>query len=535
MTTRRSLPGSFVVLFVGLAVLLSGCDWAMFRFGAARTGASSDSGISKDAVQGSMVLDWTASTGNAVISSPAVVNGVVYVGSNDDHLYAFDATGTTGCSGSPKTCAPLWSGAAGRAVSSSPAVANGVVYVGSDDGKLYVFDAAGKTNCSGTPKTCTPLWTATTGARIFSSPVVSGGDVYVGSEDHGLYVFDAAGKTNCSGAPKTCSPLWTGATGGAIDSSPAIANGFVYLESNDGFLNVFDAAGTNNCSGSPKVCDPVWGAFFGVTSLPTTPTVANGIVYVANADLYAFDATGKNCNPLCTPLWSAHTDDLFSSPAVANGVVYAGGSDGTFYAFAATQNAPCPGANNSGCAPLWTASTGVIDSSPAVVNGVVYFGSQDHNLYAFDANGTTNCSGTPTTCTPLWTATAGDAVVSSPAIVNGMVYVGSSDHKLYAYGLEKVPPTTTIVQPTDGATVSATTTLDATASDNVSVSTVEFHLINGTNDTVLGTGTPDGTGHWTLNWNTTTVNNGSYTLHSIATDPAANHGQSADINVTIQN
>ncbi len=45
-------------------------------------------------------------------------------------LYAFSAA----------TGQPLWSAATGGSIESSPAVANGVVYVGSDDGSLHAFD-----------------------------------------------------------------------------------------------------------------------------------------------------------------------------------------------------------------------------------------------------------------------------------------------------------------------------------------------------------------------------------------------------------
>jgi outer membrane protein assembly factor BamB len=38
-----------------------------------------------------------------------------------------------------RTGAKLWSYATGKPVQSSPAVANGVVYVGSEDGKIYAF------------------------------------------------------------------------------------------------------------------------------------------------------------------------------------------------------------------------------------------------------------------------------------------------------------------------------------------------------------------------------------------------------------
>jgi serine/threonine protein kinase len=42
-----------------------------------------------------LVQYWTASTGNTILSSPAVANGVVYVGSFDGKLYAFHLPGTT--------------------------------------------------------------------------------------------------------------------------------------------------------------------------------------------------------------------------------------------------------------------------------------------------------------------------------------------------------------------------------------------------------------------------------------------------------
>ena len=152
-----------------------------------------------------------------VSSSPAVVGNVVYVGSTNGKLEAFDATGTTNCSGSPKVCTPLWTGATGGSILSSPNVSGSIVFVGSTDGKLYAFDSAGSTGCSGSPKTCTALWTGATGASItFSSPAVSGGSVFVGSTSGVLSVFDAAGSTGCSGSPKTCSRLWTTTTGGSI-------------------------------------------------------------------------------------------------------------------------------------------------------------------------------------------------------------------------------------------------------------------------------------------------------------------------------
>src|SRR5438046_2810818 len=78
-------------------------------------------------------VDWLAQTGDVVEASPAVADGIVYVGSNDGGVYAFDAT----------SGAPVWKSPTGGPVFSSPAVANGVLFAVSNDGYLYAFDAAG--------------------------------------------------------------------------------------------------------------------------------------------------------------------------------------------------------------------------------------------------------------------------------------------------------------------------------------------------------------------------------------------------------
>jgi outer membrane protein assembly factor BamB len=325
-----------------------------------------------------------------------VVNGVVYVGSDDGKLYAFDAAGNSNCSGVPKTCAPLWTGSTGRSIFSSPAVVNGVVYIGSDDGNLYAFDAAGNTNCAGTPKACAPLWTApvNTGIGVEASPTVSNGIVYVGSSQGGEYAFDAAGNTNCSGVPKVCTALWTYDMGGT-SSSAAVVNGVLYVGNFLSSFEAFDAAGKVNCSGTPYVCEPLWTApinsSIGVTQ---SPAVAHGAVYV-----------GDQCN------------FGFPSPDCAN--------PPHFYAFDAATGAT-----------RWTAmqSSTDIPSSAAVANGLVFVGTSN-GVSAYDAAGHINCSGTPIYCSPLWTEKPVGGGAGDPVVANGMVYVGSGDGNLYVYGL----------------------------------------------------------------------------------------------------
>ena len=116
---------------------------------------------------------WRFETGDWVRSSPAVSNGVVYVGSYDNHLlYAIDAV----------TGKEKWRFETGARVWSSPAVSNGVVYIGSNDNNLYAINAV-----TGKEK-----WRLKTENGVFSSPAVSNGVVYFGSDDNNLYAVGGA-------------------------------------------------------------------------------------------------------------------------------------------------------------------------------------------------------------------------------------------------------------------------------------------------------------------------------------------------------
>ncbi|MBN1232913.1 MAG: PQQ-binding-like beta-propeller repeat protein, partial [Candidatus Coatesbacteria bacterium] len=94
-------------------------------------------------------LLWKYKTGDRVFSSPCVSDGIVYVGSEDNYLYAIN------CSDEHLK----WRYQTGDYVRSSPCVSDGVVYVGSHDNYLYAI------NCSdGTLK-----WKYKTDSYVFSS------------------------------------------------------------------------------------------------------------------------------------------------------------------------------------------------------------------------------------------------------------------------------------------------------------------------------------------------------------------------------
>ncbi|MGB7531591.1 MAG: S8 family serine peptidase [Halobacteriota archaeon] len=89
------------------------------------------------------------------------------------------------------------------------------------------------------------------------------------------------------------------------------------------------------------------------------------------------------------------------------------------------------------------------------------------------------------------------------------------------------PPTVEITSPVDGATVSGTITIEASASDDKGISKVDFFI----NDTLLATDTE---APYNASWDTTTVADGPHNITAIATDTAAQ--TASDTNgVTVDN
>jgi len=379
---KKTVAALVCTIFVFSLVLIpsSDADWNMFR------SDLSHDGVGTGNQPLTPTLLWVFNTGSVYIeSSPAVVNGVVYIGSNGGNIYALNAAYGT----------QLWNYTTGNAVWSSPAVANGIIYIGSLDDNIYALNATNGEK----------MWTYKTGFQVSSSTAVANGVVYVGSDDDNVYALNAT----------TGAQLWNYTTGNGVSSSPAVVNNVVYIGSFDG--NVYALNAINGAKlWSYSTDNPIY----------SSPTVVNDTVYVGTegGKIYALNAADG------TELWSYTTapaspgydNDIFSSPAVADVIAYISSDDNNLYALNATSGEK-----------LWINTQGgpIGYSSPAVVDGVVYIGSYEHNVYALNA----------TTGIQIWNYTTGSVIESSPAVVNGVVYVASDDGKVYALGIP--PPNST--------------------------------------------------------------------------------------------
>ena len=333
---------------------------AMFRGNTEHTGVYDAVGVPKFSS-----VKWTFHGAGQLISSPAVAEDAIYVGSTAGVLYAVDRA-----SGAKK-----WAFNAKSRITSSPALAAGLVYFGGYDGNFYAVDSAtGQLN-----------WKYTTGGErrfagthlhgsqpahetmpdpfdcYLSSPVVWKGAVYFGSGDGHVYALDAA-----SGALK-----WKFRTGDVVHASPAIANGVLYIGSWDSFFYALDADNGKEIWRFKTGEDPETHNQIGIQS---SAAVADGMVYFGCRDshLYALDAkTGEK-------KWAFGTRGswVVASPAVRDGKVYFATSDsGLLYALNARTGEEVFSLNLQ----RWPSF-----SSPAIAGEMLYEGSNAGQLNAVD-------------------------------------------------------------------------------------------------------------------------------------------------------
>ena len=197
------------------------------------------------------LMRWKFDAQGDVNSSPAVVDGVVYVVSLNGNLYAVDAaTGKQRWAFATEgerrfserglfTALP-----AGEMMPdpwdfylSSPAVVDGVVYFGSGDGSVYAVDAR-----SGELR-----WRYKTGDVVHASPAVVDGKVYVGSWDTYFYALDAKNGRLMwrfkTGEDKRAHLMM------GIQGSAVVSQGAVYFGCRDANVYALDA-GLGRCDGS---------------------------------------------------------------------------------------------------------------------------------------------------------------------------------------------------------------------------------------------------------------------------------------------
>jgi len=394
-------------------------------------------------------VKWKFKTEGKIFSSPAVLDGIAFIGSEDDNLYAINV----------KTGKQKWKFKTAGAVHSSPAVYHNRVYFGSFDGYYYAVDI----------NTGRQKWKFKTGGEKFmggkaywgmqpsdmfmndlwdfflSSPVVgaeNGDDiVYFGSSDGNVYAVRAK-----DGVLK-----WKFKTNGIIHTSPTLYNGMIYIGSWDTWFYAIDAQ-TGKEKWKFKTGDQP-----AMSGIQASATVENNVVYFSarDAHLYALNATDGKL------LWKYDAENswILSTAAIKDNLLYVGTSD-TYLLLALDTK--------TGHEKFRFKTNGYVYGSPAIAGSMAYFGDFTGKMYALDLNTagkrwTTFSTDSRhknaaivlknDTLSFSYTANGADLnnyyankkvmddfytlgpIVSSPAIDNGVLYFGSADGYLYALKL----------------------------------------------------------------------------------------------------
>ena len=316
---------------------------------------------------------WKSPTGNAIEANPGTGNGMVYVGSTDNNVYA--VSGATG--------KRAWSYQAG-AVSAAPEAAGEVVCLSTTAGHFYALRAT-----SGTV-----AWDVDTGvpAVYKRTWAVDGGNVILTTDTTAPQAYDAA----------------TGARGTSFSTQEPY---LMALSAAGGILYALDALGIlyafHTASGAV-----IWRKQVLSSDDPpgTGLTIDGGSIYVGTVSgtLYKVAAASGQV------LWTYHPGSgMESDVAAAGGLVYLKDNNGTVHAINAATSKQ-----------VWTrAGTATVVYGLTVAGGRVYY-TTALALQALDAK-----SGAP-----VWAFTAPNnaELLSTPAVDGGLVFIGCYDDGLYA-------------------------------------------------------------------------------------------------------
>ena len=357
-------------------------EWAMYRRDATHTGfdASED-----DVPIGEVV--WRFKANAPIRSSPAVVDGRVYIGTGDSNVVSLDA----------ETGALLWEHEVSGPVDSSVAVAGDLVFVSLRDARVLALDRGGGE----------VRWEFQASGPIHGSPAVIRGELYIGSDDFGIYALDAM----------IGEERWMYRTGGRVASSAAANEDVVAVTSEDKYLYVLDRDTgrprmdfqLTTGSRSPILSDSIALTIDGLGWLTAIDSRQDDLPFekpVRRVGLQLFSWGILENDPAQRGfVWSFMPtgDSLVGEPAAAWGKVYVSGASGVLYALDAATGLP-----------VWEfhAESG-FEQSPLVLGRTVLVADSGGRLYAVDAG----------TGESKWELDIGGRPITGPVIAGGTLYV----------------------------------------------------------------------------------------------------------------
>ncbi|MEZ5461891.1 PQQ-binding-like beta-propeller repeat protein [Dokdonella sp.] len=256
-----------------------------------------------DTVKGE--IRWTFSAGAPIFGGAAVTSDAVFFASDNGYLYKLDRVNGQ----------QVWRYALGDAEvprilphptvfdwdwqAATPVVADEVIYVGSGEGSLHAIDAT-----SGQRK-----WRFGTNGKIRNAVAVDAERVVFGSADHFVYALDRN-----SGVER-----WRYDTRADVNATPLIEDGRVYIGNRGAGLFALDA----------NTGEEVWRLYFWGSWVESTPVISDGVLYVGSSDLRRVSAIDPSNGKVH---WRSDVRGwTWGTPLLVGDRIYAGAAGGAPY------------------------------------------------------------------------------------------------------------------------------------------------------------------------------------------------------------
>ncbi|WP_090375531.1 outer membrane protein assembly factor BamB family protein [Natronobacterium texcoconense] len=329
-------------------------------------------------------VDWTFETGDSLAATPIIVDGILYVGSHDEHFYALDAE-----NGDEE-----WSVDLGTSARRTPAYADGNIYISGSRELLSIDAETGEIRWREDGTDSNPYY-----------PLIVDEETGIVTDDEYIWRFDPK-----TGSLEQVIDLLPDPFEMGVSGAPAIADGIAYVGYEDRLGAIDLETGEREWEFENET-----GEIFHQIS----PAVADGLVYIGDVDgnFYAVDAESGDLE------WEYNeATEVASNPSVADGMVFFGDSDRVVALEVDSGNKE------------WEADVGPTpDVQPTATNETIYL-AVHRFLYAVEAK----------TGNKIWSHEFGShvdeprigtnyAMQAPPIIVDGSLYVTTSNNKIHKF------------------------------------------------------------------------------------------------------
>ncbi|HAL46972.1 MAG TPA: hypothetical protein DCP37_04395 [Dehalococcoidia bacterium] len=277
---------------------------------------------------------------HAIYGAPIVDGEVVFAGSYDGRLYAFDLEGLPARWGDRRLDDRIVGGltlAGESIVVGSVSLADD----GEDEGTLWALDAV----------TGDELWRFTTPGPIWTTPTVADGLVFIGTLNQMIYAV------NLSDGQKA----WQFETGGGVVAKPLVSNGRVYVGAFDSVFYALDAKTGAEAWRFSEAEKWFWAGAIARDNLILAPSL--------DGNLYALDATSG------FPQWKIESEgSIVGSPVIVGDLIAVPIADGGESKISLVE---INGSQREAC------KIGEDVRTPLSTDGeLIYFAATNHSIWA---------------------------------------------------------------------------------------------------------------------------------------------------------